>query len=182
MLPIDKVRGFTGQSCAKSDDLVLSAALHHVGVRRYRMTLNDDCREGLGQYEFGYKKDALQMEGGGHYKKYYTCLRSISANVMSEPGTFHPQPTCPVIETIFSSTLAAHNIPRSNWTLESLDTDHWPYFDYSNCIPAAAPVGEKKVDANGVPIRWTKDWRVKPSPNSYFLKCFEERYALILLT
>jgi len=45
ILPIDRIRGFSPDSCFKSDDLVMSAALQSTGVRRYRMTLNDDCRE-----------------------------------------------------------------------------------------------------------------------------------------
>ena len=172
ILPIDKIRGFTSASCAKSDDLVLSASLHIHGVRRYRMTLNDDCREGLGQYDFGFKKDALQNEGGGHYKKYYTCIRTISANQMVEERPIFQQPKCPVLETIFSSTLAASNIPRFNWTMETLDTEHWPYLDYSNCISPPSTASESRKDVHGLSLRWTKDWRTKPSPNSYFLDCF----------
>ena len=125
VLPIDSIRGFTGSSCMKSDDLVISAALHVNGIRRYRMTLNDDCREGLQQYEFGYKKDALQVEGGGHHRKYYSCLRAISANQITSSVDIRPQPTCPVVETMLSTRLADEYLPRQNLTMASLDTEHW---------------------------------------------------------
>ena len=163
-------------SCVKSDDLVMSAALHVNGIRRYRITLNDDCREGLQQYEFGFKKDALQIEGGGHHKKYYTCLRAISAFYLTEKQPLRVQPTCPVIETVFSSSLAMAQItPRNNWTLQTLGTENWPVIDYSLCSRLqAASTGDKKRDDSGLAIRWSKDWRLKPSKNSYFLKCWYE--------
>jgi len=43
---------------------------------------NNMYKKGLKQFEFGYKKDALQVEGGGHYIKYYTCSRAIGANLL----------------------------------------------------------------------------------------------------
>ena len=141
-------------SCMKSDDLVISAALHQNGIRRYRMTLNDDCREGLQQYEFGFKKDALQMEGGGHYKKYYTCTRAISAFQLLEKPLHYSHPKCPVIETVFSSTLAFEQTARKeNWTMSLIDTEHWPYLDFSYCqTEKGPPSGVQKKDATGLAI------------------------------
>jgi hypothetical protein len=177
ILPIDNLRGFSTGSCLKSDDLVISAALHANGIRRYRITLNDDCREGLQQYEFGFKKDALQSEGGGHYKKYYTCIRAISAYHSTTPVVTKDALSCPVMETVMSASLAASQIPKKNVSFEDLKTERWPYLDYNPCISMVSQQGgmdSKKRDENGLAIRWAKDWRLKASKNSYLVKCWFE--------
>jgi len=121
------------------------------------------------------------VEGGGHYKKYYSCIRAIGAYELMNSPPRRPQrttysaifshhsytfncvfvATCPVAETVFSTTLAAHSIPRKNWTMELVDTEHWPYFDYSLCGVSQAESGEKRRDEMGLVIRWAKDWRLK---------------------
>ena len=63
------------------------------------------------------------MKGGGHYKKYYTCIRSIAAFQLVEKPKHYSHPKCPVIETVFSSTLASEQTERNqNFTMNTIDT------------------------------------------------------------
>ena len=49
---------------------------------------------------------------------------ATSAQITSVIAT-RPQPTCPVVETMLSTSLADEFFPKQNFTLASLDTEHW---------------------------------------------------------
>ena len=60
-LDVDVVRGFPTRACLVSDDYSISAALQLHGVNRFRLSVTDDCREGLAQFEFGFKAVCVMM-------------------------------------------------------------------------------------------------------------------------
>jgi hypothetical protein len=133
-LDADLTRGFPEESCFASDDYVISAALHRGGVQRYRISISDDCREGLSQFEFGFMGDALQMKDGGHYAKYFACARGIDH----------------VLHSIPQGAATVYNQPR---------VENWIDRNFKDCKPpklAAKTVSNDKNKA--LDLRWKKDW------------------------
>lgn len=120
-LDVDFLRGFAPNACYLSDDYVISAALHKAGINRYRLSHTDDCREGLSQFEFGFRKDALQVSDGGHYAKYFVCARAIAWYLQTSPR---------VASTTFR-------------TLQNLQVHEWIDRDFSGCRTPSVAKDEK---------------------------------------
>eukprot|EP00607_Mallomonas_marina_P001337 CAMPEP_0182437882 /NCGR_PEP_ID=MMETSP1167-20130531/85344_1 /TAXON_ID=2988 /ORGANISM="Mallomonas Sp, Strain CCMP3275" /LENGTH=1096 /DNA_ID=CAMNT_0024630951 /DNA_START=621 /DNA_END=3911 /DNA_ORIENTATION=+ len=128
-LEADQLAGLPYDSCLQSDDLVVSAVLHKHNVGRYRVSISNDCREGLAQFEFGFGSDALQLRSYGHVAKYFACARAID---------YHMNPSPPVSMT---------SVVGGLWPGRNFDECTVPHFS-SKPIP----------ESSKLRFRWKKWW------------------------